>query len=233
MAAVAVTRLARASRPRGAMDLTPLVRLVVAGLAAAAIGLDRELRSKAAGFRTNIVVAVAAAAFTYAGAEVFTDGDPTRIASQVVSGIGFLGGGAIFAAGGRPHGLTTAAALWGSAALGLAAGSGDFLLTGSILLVTLVALWPLDWLSEAFFERVGRQEIHLQVILPDADRLADLNARIGAHELKLVTATVGSVGDRLTMDAIVSGSQSRVRSLLRELDGDDDLVYLSDARLTE
>lgn len=214
------------------MDLTPLVRLAVAGLVAAAIGLDRELRAKAAGFRTNIVVSVAAAAFTYVGGEVFVGGDPTRIASQVVSGIGFLGGGAIFAAGGRPHGLTTAAALWGSAAVGIAAGSGAYGVAVSILVVTLLALWPLDWLSESFLERVGRQEIHLQVVLVDHGRLADLHDRIGMRELKLVTVSVGAAGDRLLVDAIVSGRRRHVEALLADLDRLD-MVYLSDARSPE
>lgn len=105
-----------------------LVRLAIAAGLCAAVGLERELRGQPAGIRTHAVVGVGSALFTIAGAYGFDDlpagGDPGRIAAQVASGVGFLGAGVILRHGLDVRGLTTAATLWLSAALGVAAGAG-------------------------------------------------------------------------------------------------------------
>ena len=109
-----------------------LLRLVVAALLGGAIGLERELDEKAAGLRTHILVAAGSALFTIVSAYGFHDFlanggnvvrlDPTRIAAQIVTGIGFLGAGVIFRQGFTVRRLTTAASLWIVAAIGMAAG---------------------------------------------------------------------------------------------------------------
>src|SRR5436309_12498097 len=111
-----------------------LVRLVLAAAFGGAVGLERELREREAGFRTHMLVSVGSALFTIAGAYAFRDflvnggsvvrADPTRIAAQIVTGIGFLGAGAIIRQGLSVRGLTTAATLWVGAAVGGAAGAG-------------------------------------------------------------------------------------------------------------
>jgi putative Mg2+ transporter-C (MgtC) family protein len=105
-----------------------LVRLAIAAGLCAAVGLERELRGQPAGIRTHTVVGIGSALFTIAGAYGFDDltatGDPGRIAAQVASGVGFLGAGVILRHGLDVRGLTTAATLWLSAALGVAAGAG-------------------------------------------------------------------------------------------------------------
>src|SRR5688572_21016158 len=105
------------------MDLTEnIVNLLVAAGLSGLIGLEREWRDRDAGLRTHMLVGLGAALFTIAGAELGTD--PSRVAAQVVTGIGFLGAGAIFRSGEAVKGLTTAAGLWTVAGIGLAAGSG-------------------------------------------------------------------------------------------------------------
>jgi putative Mg2+ transporter-C (MgtC) family protein len=105
-----------------------LLRLFVGAALGGAIGLERELRERQAGLRTHLVVSVGAALFTLVSAYGFTDWgvrvDPTRIAAQIVTGIGFLGAGAIIRQGLSVRGLTTAATLWLVAAIGMAAGAG-------------------------------------------------------------------------------------------------------------
>jgi putative Mg2+ transporter-C (MgtC) family protein len=111
-------------------------RLGLAFGLSAAIGLERELRQKSAGLRTHTLVGVGSALFTVAGAYGFTDVihpqqvmlDPSRVAAQVVSGIGFIGGGLIFVRRDAVRGLTTAAGVWVTSAIGLAAGAGLALL---------------------------------------------------------------------------------------------------------
>ena len=109
-------------------QLVLMLRLVVALVLGAVVGWERELQRMPAGFRTHALVALGSAIFTVISAYAFTGpgSDPTRIAAQVVTGIGFLGGGAIIHYGGTVRGLTTAASLWAVAAVGMAAGAGLF-----------------------------------------------------------------------------------------------------------
>lgn len=120
------------------------IRLVVAAVAGMVIGIERELRDQAAGLRTHMLVAVGACLFTIVGVYGFgSDSDPARVAAQVVTGIGFLGAGAIIREGVSVRGLTTAASLWVVAAAGTAVGIGLYWATGVATVVTLLSLWTL------------------------------------------------------------------------------------------
>lgn len=122
-----------------AMEFSPLIGVSVAAVLGGAIGVQRQAAHKPAGFRTHLLVATAAAAFTAMGAHL---GD-TRIPSYIVVGVGFLGGGAIIRQGNTAHGLTTAASIWMAAAIGLEMGYSDgFGLWIALLLtaITLIAL---------------------------------------------------------------------------------------------
>jgi putative Mg2+ transporter-C (MgtC) family protein len=125
-----------------------LSRLAVAGLLAAAIGVEREARRHPAGVRTHALVAVGACLFTTTGAYGFTDAadataDPTRIAAQVAAGIGFIGAGAILRTSGSVRGLTTAATLWFTAAMGVTVGAGGYvaaLISAGVVFAVLIGL---------------------------------------------------------------------------------------------
>ena len=120
-------------------------RVLIAGLLGAALGLEREWRGKEAGLRTNTLIAIGSALF--AAISVTFGGDPARIAAQVVTGVGFLGAGAIMRTGANVQGLTTAAMIWVNAAIGMAAGSGHIRLAALctvIVLVAMIGLTPLD-----------------------------------------------------------------------------------------
>jgi putative Mg2+ transporter-C (MgtC) family protein len=108
------------------IDLTAF-NLAVATLLGACIGFERQWRQRMAGLRTNTLVAIGAASFVVFESQFPGEGSPTRVAAQVVSGIGFLGAGIIFREGLQVSGLNTAATLWCSAAVGLLAGSGHAL----------------------------------------------------------------------------------------------------------
>jgi putative Mg2+ transporter-C (MgtC) family protein len=125
--------------------------LAIALACGAVIGTERQARGRATGLRTNALVAVGAAAFVIFAARYTGEASPTRVAAQVVSGIGFLGAGIIFRDGGTVHGLNTAATLWCSAAVGLLAGTGAWhlalLLTGFVAFIN-IGLRPLvRWLK--------------------------------------------------------------------------------------
>ena len=128
-------------------------RLLLAAGLGAAIGLEREYRQKPAGLRTNILIALGSALFTILSSLMGHDaGTADRISAQIVTGIGFLGGGAILRSGTEVHGMTTAATIWVNAAIGMAAGAGHFALatiTAGLTLVVLALLPPI----EIYFER--------------------------------------------------------------------------------
>jgi len=127
-------------------------RLLVATVMGGLLGAERELRRKSAGFRTNILIALGSAIFTIMSLTIAPNVDPSRIAAQIVTGIGFLGAGTILRYRDRVHGLTTAATIWVNAALGMAAGAGEYELAalgGAFTLGVLLLLGPL----ESFVER--------------------------------------------------------------------------------
>jgi putative Mg2+ transporter-C (MgtC) family protein len=150
-----------------------LLRLVVAALLGGAIGLERELDEKAAGLRTHILVAAGSALFTIVSAYGFHDFlanggnvvrlDPTRIAAQIVTGIGFLGAGVIFRQGFTVRGLTTAASLWIVAAIGMAAGAGYW--EGAVIAagVAFVSLRPLEMAKERLLPQRGPNRITIEL----------------------------------------------------------------------
>lgn len=127
-------------------------RVLIAAILGAALGFEREWRGKEAGLRTNTLIALGAALFTAMSVELGAgSGDPARIAAQVVTGVGFLGAGAILHQGGTVQGLTTAAMIWVNASIGVAAGAGHVRLavaTTAIVLLTMIVLSPIDtWLQ--------------------------------------------------------------------------------------
>jgi putative Mg2+ transporter-C (MgtC) family protein len=190
-----------------------LLRLVLAAVLGGAIGLERELREREAGLRTHLLVSVGAAVFTLVSAYGFADFDygvetgitldPTRIAAQIVTGIGFLGAGAIIRQGLSIRGLTTAATLWVVAAIGMASGAGYYSAAVISTVIVLVSLWPLRIVAHRVLIRLRPEEGRLLVVLPPGGSAAPLleelerfGARIDALEIedaenaRLVAATV-------------------------------------------
>src|SRR5262245_59264012 len=137
-------------------DLGVVWRLLRAAGLGAAIGLEREYRRKPAGLRTNILIVVGSALFTIVSLELASKGGTAdRIAAQVVTGIGFLGGGAILRRGRAVQGMTTAATIWVNAAIGMAAGAGEPGLAVAATAVTLVVLALLPPIERYFDRRFG------------------------------------------------------------------------------
>jgi putative Mg2+ transporter-C (MgtC) family protein len=141
-------------------DLELTQRLLLAALFGALIGIEREVRHKAAGLRTNILIAVGSAMFTIVSIQIVgTSGaDPGRIAAQIVTGIGFLGAGSIIRTEDKIHGLTTAATVWVNASLGVAAGTGDYHLAFIGALVTLGVLLLLYPVERVIERRTGGRD---------------------------------------------------------------------------
>ena len=184
-----------------------LLRVFVAAALGGAIGVERELRERQAGLRTHLVVSVGAALFTLVSAYGFSnfDGkvDPTRIAAQIVSGIGFLGAGAIIRQGLSVRGLTTAASLWLVAAIGMAAGAGYW--DGALLatLGALLTLGPLRVVAFRILSRYRPQHDRLLVEIPAGGSPGPIIDAIERAGGRVVSLDVTQEGERRSVAANV------------------------------
>lgn len=148
-----------------------IIRLLIAAALGSVIGFDRERLSWAAGLRTHMLVCVGSALVMIVSAYGFQEVvgkpgialDPSRMAAQVVSGIGFLGAGSILLRGEVIRGLTTAASLWSVAAVGLAVGGGLYIAAAAATLIILIILAGLKPLEKRFFIARQRREVRLVV----------------------------------------------------------------------
>lgn len=170
-------------------DLEVLKRLVIVTLLAGAIGYERERHGRAAGFRTHILVGVGSCLVmltglylveTYAGRAQF---DPTRMAAQVVSGIGFLGAGTILQFRASIRGLTTAASLWAVAGIGLAVGAGFLFAALATSLIVITALFAL-----AGLERLMRKTVYQTLVIStsvSADHLSGIRRVLSEYQVEI------------------------------------------------
>jgi len=143
-----------------------VIKLLLAVLVGGLVGAEREFRVKAAGFRTIILICVGAGVFTMLSLKLGGDMDPARIAANIVSGVGFLGAGAIMRAGGRVLGITTAATIWLAAALGMGIGGGYYLLSGAAAGIILLVLWVFPKLEQRIGNIREREWRTYEVICP-------------------------------------------------------------------
>jgi putative Mg2+ transporter-C (MgtC) family protein len=172
-------------------DLALVLRLLLAAFLGASIGVEREMHDHPAGIRTHLLVALGSALFTILSIEGFpsTIGiatDPSRVAAQIVTGIGFLGAGAILKYGPTVRGLTTAASLWAVAGIGMAAGAGLPFLASAATIIVIVSLWPLRVVSERI-EIAAARRLHLRVRLAESSRLADLFDWLDERSVEVVS----------------------------------------------
>ncbi len=193
------------------LGIEDLTKLLVALLVGGIIGAEREFRDKAAGFRTIIFICLGATLFTVLSSKLAGPGDPARIAANVVTGIGFLGAGAILREGSRVVGLTTAATIWLVAALGMGIGGGHFGFVAVAVLATLVVLWIFPIL-EATIDRARETRTYEVVCGLDPAKFVQLEGVFREYGLKVKDHRQTKSGDRMTCVWEVRGS-------LKEHDG--------------
>lgn len=223
------------------MDLPSLVtllrldlvgELVLAAIAGGLIGLEREWRGKPAGLRTNILICIGAALITELSigvsreAVVGTQADASRLAAQIVSGIGFLGAGTIIQARQSVSGLTSAATLWVVAAIGIAIGSHHLVEAVSAVILVLLVLIPLGhaerWIARGRRTRVLLVELDRKITAESEDVLAITKAA----GLVLQSESLQLEGARLFVRAVLDGPQEAWTSAIRELSKRREVVSL-------
>ena len=207
-----------------------LLRLALAAVLGGLIGMERELREREAGLRTHLLVALGSALFTIVGAygfHAFLDSganvvraDPTRIAAQIVTGIGFLGAGAIIRQGLSVRGLTTAATLWVVAAVGLAAGAGYYSTAVITTALVLIALYPLRIVAYRIVRRFRTEDGRLLVELPAGHPLGSVTDTIEKSGATIHSIEVSQEGDRRRLELDVALSRDTAPASLVALVAD-------------
>jgi putative Mg2+ transporter-C (MgtC) family protein len=215
-------------------------RLVAAALLGAVLGLEREIHGHQAGMRTHMLVSLGSAAFTvlsiYAFPTSLGEGtsDPSRIAAQIVTGIGFLGAGAIIKYGTNIRGLTTAASLWVVASVGLAAGAGAYYVAAVCAIIALVALWPVRVIVDRM-QLSARRSMRLRLKLSRLESLAAVSEVLLTAQVQTVgiDSQKAKKGHVVQIDLRLPGGESSHNLLetLEALPGVDveSLVHLEDA----
>lgn len=210
------------------------IRILLAALLGGGIGLERELSGQSAGLRTHITISLGAALFAIASAYSFTEFiqpraetnyqvDVTRIASTIVTGVGFLGGGVILKHGGTVSGLTTAASIWVTGAVGLTVGLGSFFIaafTTFVLLLVLAGLRaPRRWLQQ---HAVARESVEIELTAgADAGEIVNMVFALPGISVKGISIHDGESGTR-TIRADLKGTNLQAR--LATLAGRDDVI---------
>lgn len=196
-----------------------LLRLALAAALGAAVGIERELREREAGLRTHLLVALGSALFTIVGAYGFhtVRTDPTRVAAQVVTGIGFLGAGAIIRQGFAVRGLTTAATLWVVAAIGIAVGAGYY--SGALITtaVVLFSLYPVRIAAYRVLIRFRPEDARLLVELPLGASPGTVLDEVERAGMRIESVDVSQEGDRrrLALDVRIPPDLNPARVVAR------------------
>ncbi|MEB3245276.1 MAG: MgtC/SapB family protein [Vampirovibrionales bacterium] len=205
---------------------TPLARVVWSLLLGVIVGLEREITQKSAGLRTHILVCMGAAVFTLISTSILsnTSGglvspvdqtllegatlnrDPSRIAAQVVSGIGFIGGGAVLRHGATVKGLTTAASLWIMASIGMLAGIGNYTLSTITAILTFFVLFLIGHLEQAL---LGKHTKGVQVLASLSVEASHAKRVIGWLE-----KTYGNAVNELTSSSVVDSNITHITCLI-------------------
>ena len=214
------------------MDITllteNLIKIGFAVLIGGVIGAEREFRDKAAGFRTIILITVGSALFTIFSVSMDPGFTRTRVAANIVTGIGFLGAGAIVREHGRIGGLTTAATIWLAAALGMGIGAGELIFVAASTLIVTIVLLVFPRL-ELWIDRIRESRTYKIVVsTANVDKLDRINDALADHELKVYEHHQSKTGNTIvgTWHAIGSPRHHERFALLMVKDKDiEDFVY--------
>jgi putative Mg2+ transporter-C (MgtC) family protein len=201
-----------------------LARLLLAIAVGGVIGAERESRGKAAGFRTMTLICLGSALFTTFSATLTEEfGDPSRVAAQIVTGVGFLGAGTIMRDSTRVSGLTTAATIWITAALGMGIGSGEWgiALTAAGLTVLVLGLFP-------SIERVIdlRRESDTYTVTCGEGEVPRFDAVVAESGLKLIARRIGREQSTATLSWTLTGRHECHERLALALFGDPEVRTL-------
>ncbi|MBN2773547.1 MAG: MgtC/SapB family protein [Prolixibacteraceae bacterium] len=214
---------------------TALLRLFISFIVGTVIGIEREAHNQPAGLRTHILICIGATLIMMLSIfipQVFTDfqnGDPGRIAAQVVSGIGFLGAGAILKFGADVKGLTTAASIWTIAAVGLAIGAGMYMISVIAVVIILFALTVMDVFEKKIFKERLLKKIEISIKKKNTD-INLFKALFAEMDIKIIAAglerNISDASDKLTFVVGIT-RKTNVQMIVEKIEANDGVVCVS------
>jgi putative Mg2+ transporter-C (MgtC) family protein len=201
------------------MELDTILKILLAAMLGGLIGLERELSHKEAGLRTNILIAIGSTLITILSAKIAASSagaDPGRLTAQIVTGIGFLGAGAIIQARFAIHGLTTAATIWTVAAIGIAVGSGFYLLAFLVALFVVIVLAVFKLLLDV----IERQKHHYAYLITTEERaslLVDLRQALTELHIHYSSARLNRRDGSYEFEIIFNTSENKNREFIEKI----------------
>jgi putative Mg2+ transporter-C (MgtC) family protein len=208
-----------------AITLDDVLRLLLSIVLGGLVGAEREVRDKSAGFRTMIFICAGAALFTIVGEKVGGSDNATRIIANIVTGVGFLGAGVIMRDGGRVTGLTTAAMIWLTAALGMGVGSGYYVFSTVATAIMLVVMWFFPRIEAWLDNRQDRRTYEL-VFAIDLDKPERLEATFQQCGLQARRHAQTKQGKHMSCAWIINGSPDEHERLIKLLLTDAEILEL-------
>ncbi|HWY11278.1 MAG TPA: MgtC/SapB family protein [Bacteroidia bacterium] len=193
-----------------------LIKLVLALIFGAIIGTEREYKTKSAGFRTVILIMVGATLFTIVSGISGKNTDPTRIASNIVTGIGFIGAGAIFKEGNFVKGLTTAAVIWISAAIGMSIGIGQYEFAFLSLCIVMSVLLGFSWFQNIIDKSNVSKVYKITLLGHTAEKQNELDSLFSKYKLSSKCINRGKRTSEMYLTYSVRGPEKNHDSLMQE-----------------
>ncbi|MBC7383072.1 MAG: MgtC/SapB family protein [Bacteroidia bacterium] len=192
-----------------------IVQLFIALIIGGIIGIEREVSSKAAGFRTMILISVGSTLFTIMSIKLGSHGSEDRIAANILTGIGFIGAGVVFKNGFNVIGLTTAATIWVTSALGMAVGSKDYMLAVEGAILTIIILYLFEYLQNMLTSY--HQHRGYNIIFTDVAKTIEIETKLNALTIKYTRRTETKNNNELRLSVDVYGSKAKIESFNKYL----------------
>ena len=202
-----------------------ILKLLLSVALGGIIGLERQYREKAAGFRTIIIICLGTTVFSILSSK-FGWGDPSRIAAGIVTGIGFLGAGVVIRNKGQISGLTTAATVWYAAALGMGIGLGEytFSLSSVVLVLLILSFFPF---LERIIGKLNEISSYNITIAYNKKLIAEIKELFGEHNLTIITTVKSRKKDKITIIWKVKGRAKNHIFVKNKLMQNKDLLKFS------
>ncbi|HUU06434.1 MAG TPA: MgtC/SapB family protein [Patescibacteria group bacterium] len=201
------------------MEVDIILKILLAAMLGGIIGLERELSHKEAGLRTNILIAIGSTLITILSFKIAAlnkTADPARLTAQIVSGIGFLGAGAIIQARFAVHGLTTAATIWTVAAIGIAVGSGFYLVAFLVTIFVVLVLTVFKFLL-AYLEKQKQNYVYLISTEEKASLLVDIRKVLTELNIRYTSARLNRKEGGYEFEIILSTSENKNRDFIEKI----------------
>lgn len=192
------------------------IQLLLSMLIGGMIGIEREYSSKAAGFRTMILICIGSTLFTIISKKLGAVGSEDRVAANIITGIGFIGAGVVFKDGFNVTGLTTAASIWVTAALGMAIGTGDYQLASEGAVLAIIVLFLFAYIQNTI-DRLHQRRNFKIVFNKDKIKVIEIEKQLKVLELKYINSNETKSNDDIRFSVDVVGSKKKIENFNKYL----------------